>query len=141
MLIDKEFHPEELMKGISDTTLVKKIMLSLGLHVLLLGVTSIGFIGLCAKYGTFDPRTKQEDLRKKAAAAEEAKAEAAAQKSEEKKKGTKAKPGKTEPGASKSPASQGPAKPTKSKIEREIEETSKERPAHSDMSFDDVDEL
>ncbi len=142
MLIDKEVHPEELMKGISDTTLVKKIMLSLGLHVLLLGITSIGFIGLCVKYTSFDPQAeiKKEEAGKKAAA-EEAEAKAAAEKAKNKKKGTKAKPDKTTPSGQELPATQGQTKPKKSKIERDLEKTSKERPGHSEMSFDDVDEF
>lgn len=100
-------HPDELMGNISKSTMLKTLPVSLAAHVVVIVLTSVGFMAECVKYNTLYPAEKKARIAK----AEEAR-EDAAEKAEyvrklaEKAKGT---------GAATRPA----AKP-KSPVERRI---------------------
>ncbi|MFT5128468.1 MAG: hypothetical protein ACI8W8_002079 [Rhodothermales bacterium] len=121
-------HPDEILTKARSRPMSMTLVLSVVFHVILLGLLSIGYIRDAAHYETIYPKAakaeavKQQRIEeKKAKAAEDAKkqSEAAA-------KAQAARPNATKTG-----------KPV-SKIEKELQETSNERPVSSDLdSIDD----
>lgn len=54
----EQIDPDELMGDINKLSFFGTTMLSLLIHVLLIGGTSVGFIMLCAEYNTLDPKAE-----------------------------------------------------------------------------------
>lgn len=133
-------HPDELIAHLSQAPILKTAAISLGLHVVLILLLSIGNFAMCVKYKTFSvtgavaehaAALKEEEASKKKAA--RAKAQAA----QKAKREAKVKPEAAE--TMKQPAGvTGGAE--KSAIEKELEETSFERPTESSMTLDDMDD-
>jgi len=115
-------HPDELMKDITDVTLTRSMGISIVAHVLLIVLTSIPFIILCFQHGTMNP-TEIEKIRKAQAAVAKTPSPA------------------IKPSATTRPAAKRPPTRPKSRIERQLEEVSKTRPASPDVGIDDVDTL
>jgi uncharacterized protein YqfA (UPF0365 family) len=140
-------HPEELMDDISQSTMGKTMAMSIVLHLLVIGLTSIGFIRLCNQYKTLHPRweiqrVQREEAEKKAAAdAAKAEAEAIARSQEIKAQMAAAAAKATTAGDDQTPGEAAGAEPRLSKIEQTIRETSDERPQAPTVSLDNVDEL
>ncbi|MCJ8330354.1 MAG: hypothetical protein HRT89_19840 [Lentisphaeria bacterium] len=136
--MSREKDPNQLMNGISDTRIAMKLLLSVAFHCVLFLVTSIGFITLCMKHNTMDPRPIVKAIQDKADAEKkevEAKAKIAdAVKNKAKKDAEK--DGKTSSGK-KSSAKEGDK--NLSKIEQGLKETSKERPTDSNTGFGEAD--
>ena len=139
-------HPDELIAHLSQAPILKTAAISLGLHVALIVLLSIGNFAMCAKYKTFsvtgaveehaaalkeEEASEKKAARAKAQAAQKAKREAAQAKrgagNEPKRAGSQA-------------AATEQATPEKSAIEKELEETSSERPTESSMTLDDIDD-
>lgn len=148
MLIGKDsstVHSEELMADIASSPLTRKLLVSLGVHVLLVVLTSTPFIVLCFRYGTLDPRPEHEralaELREKGEPAKAAGGEQGAGR----RAGTEAPASTGTGGVSEAGApgtvDAGEGGTGQSKIEQEISEVSPDRPGHSSLSFDDVDSL
>jgi hypothetical protein len=131
-------HPDELIVHLSRSPILKTFVISLCGHVALIALLSIGNFVMCAKYKTFsvtgavaehaEALKEEKALEKKAAraksqAAQRAKREAAQAKTD----------------AEKEPKKDGDAA-EKSAMEKELEETSSERPTESSMSLDDMDD-
>jgi len=136
-------HPDELIAHLSQAPILKTAAISLGLHVVLIAVLSIGNFAMCAKYRTFSvtgavaehaAALKEEKASEKKA--ERAKAQAA---QKAKREATQAKRDAGNEPQRAGDAAEKPAK-EKSAIERELEETSSERPTESSMSLDDMDD-
>jgi len=154
--------PDSLMVEISRSVMGRMLVISMLIHFVLIGGTSVGYISDCFQYRTLDPKTKKAEIAKKetedkAADDEKKKVEEAKKKlaEGEKKKGTggeKKEPGKTAPAGEKvvDPATtettgaagetKEPEK-TKSAIEKKVEETSKERPTQPSVNLDSPDSL
>ena len=136
-------HPDELIVHISRSPILKTLAISLGLHIALIAILSIGNFVMCVKYKTFsvtgavadhaealkeEEASEKKAARAKAQAARKAKRDAAQAKSDAGKEPKRA-----------GDAAEKPAK-EKSAIEKELAETSSERPTESSMSLDDVDD-
>ena len=52
--------PAELMSGLNDSGLTKPLMMSAVFHLVLIALFSLGYIGLCMKYGTRKPKAASE---------------------------------------------------------------------------------
>ena len=48
--------PENLMRDINKSQISKTLVISLIIHLVLIALLSIGYIGLCMKYGTYKPQ-------------------------------------------------------------------------------------
>ena len=142
MLIEDDVHPEMLMTGISDTSVFGKILLSLGIHILLVLLTSIGFIKLCVVHKSLDPRAVIAQ-QKEEADQQEKEAKKAKLQEEAIKKQKKQKDGKTAPVQNNKPtAGEKPAGEKIAPVEKRLQETSKERPKGSGMDLDlDLDNM
>ena len=112
-----------LMSDISRFSLTGTLLVSLVVHVVVVGLTSIGFVSLCVKYDSLHPRQviAQMEKQKERESAEATRA-AALEKADAGQDGASAKP-------------QGPDG-AKSAIEREIEKTSDERPTDTNVTVD-----
>lgn len=147
-------HPEELMDDITQSAMGKTMAISLVVHALVIGLTSIAFLGLAWKYKSLHPRAiikqEQREAAEKKAQEDAAKAEAEAlQRATEMKAQiaaaaaakAAAKPGAdgAAPAAAEGAAAGADRPP--SKIEQAINETSDERPDKPTVSLDNVDEL
>jgi hypothetical protein len=139
-------HPDDLNDHISRSPILKTLGISLGLHVALILLLSIGNFAMCAKYKTFsvtgavaahaealkeEKASEKKAARAKTQAAQKAKRDAAQAKSDA---GKQTKRAGSQAGGTDQAASE------KSAIEREMEETSSERPTESSMSLDDMDD-
>jgi hypothetical protein len=143
-LLDKvkanSMFPDDLMAEISRSTLGRTVVISIVVHVLVLGVTSIGFIGLCLKYDTLHPKQAMlaEVKAQKKAAAEAADKPAPAA------GGAATQPvpaaGST---ATTTPAATAttPTADGKTPIEQTLEEVDRNLPKKSNVTFDKVDSL
>ena len=134
--------PDDLMADISRSTLGRTLVISIVVHVILLGVTSIGFIGLCLKYDTLYPKrviaAERVEAKKKAIlAADKASVPAAGNAAAAP---LPAAGGTTAPP---SPAAAGatPTTTEKSPIEQTLEEVDRNLPKKSNVTFDKVDSL
>ena len=139
-------HPDELIAHLSQAPILKTAAISLVLHVAMIALLSIGNFAMCAKYKTFsvtgavaehaaalkaEKASEQKAARAKAQGAQKAKRDAAQAKRDAGNKPERA--GRQADGTD-------PATAEKSAIERELEETSSERPTESSMSLDDMDD-
>lgn len=59
-------NPATLVSVTAKPRLTMSVIVSFGLHIVLLGLFSIGFIGQCIKYGTISPKTEIKRLAKEA---------------------------------------------------------------------------
>lgn len=138
MLIGKDnsaVHPEELMAAISRSRLGDKLLLSVGLHVALILLTSVPYLVLCARYGSFDPeeaKLRLEEQESKATQAVQAAPAAPATGDEEAATAATAAADEAEPAAEAAGLSP---------IEQEINEVSGERPTLSTSGFEDIESL
>ena len=133
-------HPDELIAHLSQAPILKIGAISLGLHVAMIVLLSIGNFAMCAKYKTFSVTGAVAEhaaaLQEQKAA--EKKAERAKVQAEQKaKRAAKVKPEAAE--TTKQPAG-GAGEAEKSALEKELEATSSERPTESSMSLDDMDD-
>jgi hypothetical protein len=139
-------HPDELIAHLSKAPILRIGVISLGLHVALIVLLSIGNFAMCVKYKTFsvtgavadhaealkeEKASEKKAARAKAQAAQKAKREATQAKMDAEKAPTRA--GSQTDGTAQ-------AKPELSAMEKELAETSSERPTESSMSLDDMDD-
>jgi len=124
--------PDALMGRINSLSFLSMFIVSLLIHAVLIGATSIGFIQQCVEYNTLAPgaiiqeKVKQERAEercKKRAERQEAEANAVAG---QKGKGAKGGTSTTKP---------------VSKIEQKINQKSTTLPAKSGVKLDDIDDL
>ncbi len=111
--------PDDLMKDVGKLSIMKTSLISIAFHVLLIGLTSIGFIALCVKHGTLHPKAVLNQPAEEQREAERARAREEAR--EKIMGGRRA----TRPGG------RGPATRAKSRIEKAVTETSREKPKPS----------
>jgi hypothetical protein len=133
-------HPDELIAHLSQAPILKIGAISLGLHVAMIVLLSIGNFAMCAKYKTFSVTgaVAKHAVALQEQKAAEKKAERAKVQAEQKaKRAAKVKPEAAQ--TTKQPAGvAGGAE--KSEVETELEETSSDRPTESSMSLDDMDD-
>jgi len=139
-------HPDELIAHLSQAPILKTAAISLGLHVALILLLSIGNFAMCVKYKNWSVTGAVADhaeaLQEQKAAekkAERAKAQAA-QKAKREAAQAKRDAGNEPKTAGSQAAGTEQATPEKSAIEKELEETSSERPTESSISLDDMDD-
>jgi len=139
-------HPGDLIAHLSHAPILKTVAISLGLHVALIVLLSIGNFAMCAKYKTFSvtgavaahaEALKEEEASEKKAA--RAKAQAA-QKAKREATQAKSDAGKEPKSTGSQAAGAAQGAPEMSAIERDLLETSSERPTESSMSLDDMDD-
>jgi flagellar biosynthesis GTPase FlhF len=135
-------HPDELIAHLSQAPILKIGVISLGLHVAMIVLLSIGNFAMCAKYKTFsvtgavaEHAAALQDQKAAAKKAERSKtlAEQKAKRDAQAKIDAEKEP-KKDADAAEKPARE------KSAIEKELEETSSERPTESSMTLDDMDD-
>ncbi|HYE07750.1 MAG TPA: hypothetical protein VEL07_19685 [Planctomycetota bacterium] len=121
--------PDELLRPLADARFGRTFVIALVIFTVFVGVTSIGYVGLCVQYGTLMPMPRIEAERK---AEEERKVEEQRQAAL-----AKLQPVADPDAASATPRDEpAPAAPRRSKIERELEETSHEKPADRGLDLD-----
>ena len=124
--------PDELMKDITRFSLAKTLLISLIVHAVLIGLTSIAFIVDAVKHGTLDPVTLRQvrgQVKQKADG-----------------QGVS---GKMSPKAAAAKTKKAPAtgsannseKRAESRMEKKLKEVSKERPKAPDVTLEDVTDL
>ena len=116
-----------LMDAINRSPMTKIVLLSLGIHLALLLLTSVRYLALCTKHGTLDPKARIAEMK---AAEDEAAREAERQEALE----AIAKKQKAAEEAAAGAAMAGDGE--KSPIEKAVEEVSTERPDPSAPSLD-----
>jgi hypothetical protein len=139
-------HPDALIAHLSRSPILKAFTISLCGHVALILLLSVGNFMMCVKYKNWsvtgavadhaealkeEKVAEKKAVRAKAQAAQKAKRDAQA-------KSDGAKAAKHPAGAKTSPAEKPESE--KSAIEKELEETSSERPTESSLSLDDMDD-
>ncbi len=139
-------HPDELIAHLSQAPILKIGVISLGLHIAMIVLLSIGNFAMCAKYKTFsvtgavaehaaalkeEKASEKKAARVKAQAAQKATREAAQAKRDA---GNEPKTAVSQAGGTEQAA------PEKSAVEKDLEETSSERPTESSMTLDDMDD-
>ncbi len=138
---ENSVYPDDLMADIARSRLGKTLLVSALIHVAFIGVTSIGFIRLCARYDTLDPKAAIAAEQK--AAKEKEKEEAATTAGNA---GAQTTSGTQSTGNAETP----PAQPAdagenggtgQSPIEQKLEEKDTNYPPASDVGFGDVDSL
>ena len=131
---DTPLEPDELIADISRPSLGRELLISIGIHAVVLLITSIGFIALCFRHHTLDPRAAINAIEQAKRDQElEAKREAARAKILAAQAQRKA--GETKTGTAAPPDKDG-AKP---KILETIHEKSSKRPASSNVSLDELE--
>ena len=132
----EDLSADKLMANVRKSAMTKGLILSFIFHLIFIGLLSIGFIKLCVEYKDLNPRKIiKENEEKKAEADKQKKREetklAAIEKAKQEAKG-----GKTDKASdNKKPGKDG--KPL-SKVEKDVTETSDDRPVKSAMdSLDD----
>jgi len=135
---------DALMADVARPAIGKMLVISIGIHVALILLTSIRFIALCFEHGTLDPRAaikviKADRREKELEKRREADRKKTLAVKAKKKAGQKAKgkEGAAESGGE--PKTAGEKK--KPKVLRDIEAKSKERPTQPDVNLDELDEL
>ena len=124
--------PDALMGRINSLSFLSMLFVSLFIHAVLIGATSIGFIQQCVEYNTLAPGAIIREKVKEERAAEREKKRAARQAAEaglvagQKGKGGKGGTSITKPA---------------SKIEQKINQKSTTLPAKSGVKLDDIDDL
>jgi hypothetical protein len=134
--------PFRLMSGMSGSGFAPTLLIAVGAHVVLLLISSIGFLRLCAHHGTFDIRPVIRGLEKEKVAAEKKRKDQA---TIDKLKTDKAKAAGAakKAGGGKPDGADPGAKPgaKKSPVEKRLEEKSNERPVEPTMNLDDALDL
>ena len=123
-MAEENFNPNDLLVKVARPRLTVSMILSLVLHIILLGLTSIGFIRLCVHYKTMRPKDAVKAEQKAFEEAEKQKAQEdrirnaqlKAQEEKAKKEAEEKKAAPQEPKTSEQPKK-------KSKIEQKLEET------------------
>jgi len=121
--------PGDLMQNVSKSTLGRTIPIAIAVHLVVIALTSIGYIGLCIEHKTWFPKDKirqiarQEDAKEKEEAQKSAVADARAR---EKERAAASGP------ADRRPTGSRPATP----VERRISEVSTSRPAGPTINLD-----
>ncbi|MFC1600894.1 hypothetical protein ACFL34_00920 [Candidatus Sumerlaeota bacterium] len=134
-------HPDTLIADIAQTPVLKAAWISLGLHLAVIILLSVGNIALCVKHRT--PSLYTAFARK----ADEEKAVAEAKKKAEREKRRAEKDAGFQAEAKAKRAAEAaaeqqdstPARP-ESKIEKELRETSSQRPTTSSVSLDNIED-
>ena len=126
---DEPIDPDALMGRINGLSFFAMFLVSLLVHAVLIGATSVGFIQQCVKYNTLAPGAIIREIVKKERAEERAKKLAERQADDAKKVAEQKKTG-----------SRPTTKPV-SKIEQKINQKSTTLPAKSGVNLDDIDEL
>ena len=134
---DASVDPDELISDLSRLSIAKTSLVSILVHVVLVGLTSIGFIALCVRHDTLHPRAVLKALAEKQ---RQAKLEAAREAARKKLQAQVDQQDKKAKAASKGPEAGKTDKP-KSKIEKTLQETSPQRPKASSLNLDNLDEL
>jgi len=126
---DDQVDPDALMVRINGLSFLSMFLVSLIIHAVLIGATSIEFIQQCVEYNTLAPgvvirekarKERAEERRKKRAERQDAEAKLVA--------------------AQKGKGAKSTTKP-KSKIEQKINQKSTTLPAKSGVKLDDIDDL
>lgn len=123
--------PDELMGQVSNLPILKIVGISVALHVVLIGITSIGFLMDCSKYKTWHPDVEIRRIAKEQRAEKLLKEREDAQKkliADQKKKSK----GGTKPGAETRGASD---------VEKNVTRKSTTLPARSGVGLDDIDDI
>jgi cytoskeletal protein RodZ len=129
--------PDELMADVNRSILSKSLLLSLVVHVALLGLTSFGLYRAWAEYGFMLPHEIKEKKQAAAREAEEARRRAAREAAAEEAAGETAEaPAEPDAAPPAAPAG-GEAEEDVPAVVREATETSEERPAESAVSLDE----
>jgi len=124
--------PDALMGKVNGLSFFAMFIVSLLVHTVLIGATSVGFIQDCIEYQTLDPDSALQEQAKIAQAAERDKKRAERQAEDAK----LAAENKNKPKKS----SKATSKPL-TKIEQDINKTSTTLPATSGVNLDDIDDL
>ena len=61
---DDPIDPDELMGEVNSVSFLRTTLISVGVHLVLIAGTSIGFVLLCAEHGTLDPDTEVRRIAK-----------------------------------------------------------------------------
>ncbi len=150
--------PESLIADLSRPQMFRMLTYALLIHILIILITSVGFISLCVKYHSMHPRqvirvldreAAEKKMKEDAAKAAADAVRAAKTATEEAGRNAKVNPAPAnaaETGAPPAVAAAGassgqPAEKKKSKIEQEVEKTSSERPAKPTVSLDMTPDL
>ena len=126
---DDQVDPDALMGRINGLSFFAMFLVSLLIHAVLIGGTSVGFIQQCVKYNTLAPGAIIRENVKKERAEERAKKLAERQEDDAKKVAEQ-----------KDKGARSTTKPV-SKIEQKINQKSTTLPAKSGVTLDDIDEL
>lgn len=137
---------DQLLAELNRPQMPRMLLYAFLIHVLLVAVTSMGYISLCVKHHSLHPRQIIQALEREAA--EKKVKEDAAKLAADLAKRAAAAP--AQPAAAPAPARDGsspakegaaPAEKKKSKIEQEVEKTSTERPNKPSVSLDSALDL
>jgi hypothetical protein len=133
-------HPDELIAHISRAPILKTGMISLGMHVAIIALLSIGNFALCAKYKTLD--VKGAAAKHAVVLQEQKKAEKKAEREKRQagQKATRDAKAKTKTAETTKKSAGAPDGAEKSAVEKTLEEVSTERPTESSLSLDDADD-
>ena len=117
--------PDELMGRISSLSFLRMAGISVAIHVVLIGVTSIGFLMDCSKYKTWHPDAEIRRITKEQRAEKLRKDREDAQRKliADRKKG---------PGAETRPSSD---------VEKKVKRKSTTLPTRSGVGLDDIDDI
>ena len=116
--------PDDLMAHIDRASTTKTWVISIVFHVLLIGLTSIGFITLCVKHRTLHPKAVVNRQAEEKREAERSQARRLARE----------KVLKSQPKASGAAATR-----PKTPIERKVSEVSRQKPTPTTMKLDDYE--
>ncbi len=131
-------YPDHLMSGIAKSIMPLALAISLGAHVLVLGLTSVRFVSLCMEHKTLHPKSEikfQEEQRRQAEVARLREERLAASRAETEARQAAA--------AAQAPAAtQQPAEGTGlTPIEQAIQEVDMGRPEPPRATFETIDQL
>jgi len=122
--------PGDLMQDVSKSTLGRTIPIAIAVHLVIIALTSIGYIGLCIKHKTWFPKDKVRQIARQEDAKEKEEAQklaVAAAKAREKERAAASAPADRRPTGS---------RPAMSPVERRISEVSTSRPAGPTINLD-----
>ncbi|MFW5856285.1 MAG: hypothetical protein ACOCX4_00270 [Planctomycetota bacterium] len=147
---EEPIEPDRLMERMERASVWPQVGVSLAVHLVVIAITSIGFLQLASRYGTLDPRSIAAARAREAEAAEEtadadaADADAPAAGEAPAAGGDAGDAASATPEAGEAPAGEDESASDgdgKSAIEQTLEETSSERPTESDLGLDRVLDL
>ena len=141
----KVVHPDTLIAHISQSPILKTFAIAVAIHVVLIAVLSIGNVVMCLKYKTFSVTgavAEHAAMLQEQKVAEKKAERAKAQAGQKSKRDAQAKrdPEKEPTRVGSQAAGTERAAPETSAIEKELSETSSERPTESSLSLDDMDD-